>query len=92
MCRKWMFKRMSTKGGIKLDYLYGVPVHESEYALKREEKQAKKHRQKRINKKWRKRYGVITKEIPCIYKTSFAIVIHPKIKEQVKHLFISLEG
>lgn len=46
--------------------------------------QARTHKKKRINKKWRKRYGV--KEIPWnkFYIEGNRIYCHPKMAEKVK--------
>ena len=46
--------------------------------------QARTHKKKRINKKWRKRYGV--KEVPWnkFYIEGNRIYCHPKIAEKVK--------
>ena len=46
--------------------------------------QTRTHKKKRINKKWRKRYGV--KEIPWnkFYIEGNRIYCHPKIAEKVK--------
>ncbi len=48
--------------------------------------QAKKHKKKRINKKWKKRYG--TKEIPknnILITNDGKIIAHPKIVERIKN-------
>jgi hypothetical protein len=46
--------------------------------------QARRHKKKRINKKWRKRYGM--KEIPWnkFYIEGNKIYCHPKLVEKVK--------
>lgn len=46
--------------------------------------QARTHKKKRINKKWRKRYGV--KEVPWnkLYIADGKIYCHPKMIEKIK--------
>lgn len=64
----------------------GYPIIQSEYCC--EIVQARKHKKKRINKKWLKRYGL--KRIPSkdIIVANGRILVHPKtfakLREQLK--------
>ena len=55
-----------------MDTLFGMPIYENRFATATE--QIKKHRKKRINKKWLKRYG--TKQAPCVYVIAGKLTIH----------------
>lgn len=64
-----------------MKYYNGIPVFVSEGTVKFVQK--RKHKKKRINKKWRKKYGL--KEVPAIiFANSIGIFMHPKIYEKVK--------
>jgi hypothetical protein len=54
----------------------GMPVILNSY-LFTELRQIRKHRQKRINKKWRKRYGVTGAPDPSLYIVDGKIICHP---------------
>ena len=66
--------------------LYGMELYPSIYLLDRKTVQARKHRQKRINKKWCKRYGYKTIETPSkkIFIMGNKIIAQPKIIELIK--------
>jgi hypothetical protein len=48
-----------------LGYLYGLELHGSRHMVDTKQIQARKHKTKRINKKWLKRYGFKTIEVPA---------------------------
>lgn len=65
------------------NYFSGYRVIESPYMA--DKVQAKTHKKKRINKKWKKRYG--TKEVPWnkfIVTNDGMIIAHPKMIEGLK--------
>ncbi len=73
-----------------LMYFSGYNVIESPYMA--DNVQAKTHKKKRINKKWKKRYG--TKEVPwnkLLITNDRKIYAHPKIVEKLK-IEMALKG
>lgn len=63
---------------------YGYQIIEAPFMC--DSVQAKKHKKKRINKKWKKRYGM--KEIPkndILITNDGKIIAHPKIVERIKN-------
>ena len=73
-----MGEGFSSMEGI-LGSVCGMKVYESEFAMTAE--QIKKHRKKRINKKWLKRYG--TKQVPCMYMVAGDLIAHPDVMDRV---------
>jgi hypothetical protein len=72
----------------------GMPVYESDLCTKREETQNRTHRKKRINKKYRKLFGVTVKETPCVIMfqppSMFgmgrkSIAVHPSVVQALYH-------
>ena len=61
-------------------YIFGIEVYESKFAMMPE--QIKKHRKKRINKKWLKRYG--TKQVPGMFMIAGKMCAHPDILKEFK--------
>ena len=65
--------------------LFGLKLIESEYMV--DKIQRKKHKKKRINKKWRKKYGFIAIPKKDFYQFGNNIIAHPvMIYELRKHL------
>lgn len=64
------------------DSVFGYPVVATDYM--RERVQARRHKKKRINKKWRKRYG--EKSVPSRSIVIFdgKIYCHPKMLAKIK--------
>lgn len=58
------------------DSIFGYPVIATDYM--RENVQARKHKKKRINKKWKKRYGMISVPSKDIVVVDGKIYLHPK--------------
>lgn len=70
-----------------MKYYNGIPVFVSKGIVKSVQK--RKHKKKRINKKWKKKYGL--KEVPCtVFADAIGIFMHPKIYEKVKQLIIEI--
>ena len=63
-----------------IDQLFGMKVVTNKFATTQE--QIKKHRKKRINKKWKKKYGM--KEVPCMYMVAGNMVVHPDILPKMR--------
>lgn len=69
---------------------YGYQIIETPFMS--DSVQAKKHKKKRINKKWKKRYG--TKEIPkkdILITNDGKIIAHPEIVNRIKTM-IAMEN
>ena len=58
----------------------GFPVYESQLAIV--SSQIKRHKRKRINKKWLKKYG--TKSVPGMYFLNNCFYAHPDIMKKLK--------
>lgn len=56
------------------------------------EKQIRTHRKRRINKKWRKRFGVLVQPDPSIYKANGVVYGHPDILAQIEQALNSGKG
>lgn len=67
-------------------YLNGMKFYVSENAVERHRKQAKRHKKKRINKKWLKRYGLIYWTTPCCFVFNNELIIHPEIYKKLKEV------
>jgi hypothetical protein len=55
--------------------IFGMPVVESPFMVIKT--QIKRHRKKRINKKWAKKYGFCFKPMPDVYISAGRIIGHP---------------
>lgn len=68
--------------------LCGCQFYSSELMIDRLQIQARKHRQKRINKKWLKRYGHKIIEIPSkkYYIMGTNVIAHPSMIDKLKEL------
>lgn len=66
----------------KCNSIFGYPVIATEYM--RENEQARKHKKKRTNKKWLKRYGM--RSVPSKKMVIFdgRIYCHPKLFDKIK--------
>ena len=71
---------------------YGIRIVETSFITK--EVQRRTHRKKRINKKWRKRYGMKTVEDPTkaiLYKDPVGdnvLFVHPRMAERLRETCI----
>jgi len=67
-----------------MEYINGIEVYVSDNHLYT--KIIKRHKKKRINKKWNKRYGIKTIELPRkdIFVMDNKIIIHTKYFEKLK--------
>ena len=71
--------------------IMGVPVICSKYIVSSEWIQKRTHRKKRINKKWRKRYGFIHPPLNGVNVVTDAvgrkwIYVHPRFYKKIKKL------
>ena len=71
-----------------LPYLCGLEFYPSALMVDTKHVQAKRHRQKRINKKWLKRYGYTAIYTPSknYYVMGNRIVAHPNMIDTLKEL------
>lgn len=69
-----------------LSRIYGMEVVESEYMIQTKFIQRKRHRKKRIDKKWSKIYGYYYIEQPAqrLFQMGNKIVGHPELIEKLK--------
>jgi cupin superfamily acireductone dioxygenase involved in methionine salvage len=69
-----------------LPYLHGLEFFPTTKAVDFISIQAKKHNQKRINKKWLKKYGHKTVEVPSnkYFVMGNKIIAHPDMIEKIK--------
>lgn len=73
-------------------YLAGMPVVVNELLFTEKQVQVKTHRKKRINKKWRKRYGFATVRTPTSYIIAGTLYVHPVIFHELKKQFAESGG
>lgn len=73
------------KGSDKIEKLYGMEVISSETLFDTIEVQKRKHKKKRINKKWIKRYGYKIIHIPKkeVFIFENKIIGHPKTIKKI---------
>jgi len=69
--------------------LYGVPIVYTEMAVQRSTLQVRRHKKVRINKKWRKRYGVKVIEKPVMYFADGGMfgkrfIAHPSFRSAIE--------
>jgi hypothetical protein len=77
--------------GLSDDILFfkGAPVFVNPLIVTRSYVQNKKHRRKRINKKWRKRYGMREVWSPGARWFDGSLFVHPEVFEAMQSLQVS---
>ena len=73
--------------------MFGVQVHFSPHAVKRERNfPVSKHRSKRVHKKLVKRFGSEFRDDPALFKTPMGIVAHPALRAAIMAEFKEWPG
>lgn len=75
---------MRQKGVGEVGYIasLGLRLIESDYMV--DQRQNRKHRKKRINKKWAKRYGFTVTPKQEIFKMGNTIICHPNVAQKIR--------